>query len=1061
MDIKITKIISTIHFSLISLIIFITLISISFFIFLEHAIVLKEIDFLDFNVKNLHVRDDNGLILDIGSIDIKKREKKSSSGFKYKKLIKIIDETEPFISLFKSINIKSIKSDDIDIYLSYKAKKGFKLKVKGSRFCADISAVLTKKYLTANILKLDTNDKFLHVSGLILLDRADDATYAELNTTFAKRDRQNTYLIADAKGVKFNTHYLTPVTTLKEIAQFTNLHRDIRPWIIDYVKGDYPHLQKLSGYIPYDNPMFLLHTLKAKAYWSSVAYSFQKGFKAAVSKRVDLIFDNGVLKIMPRDAYFYTHKGGNTSISIDFKPKDELLSVHIDTVATLDKILLDLIKSYGIKIPVEQKSGKTDADLTIYVDLQTENITALGNFRLHESEISFHNTDYKVNSADVKIVDSFVTLKDVNISYKDLAKGVLDAKIDASKQEGKFDINLYDVNVSDELSLKSKPLHVRYNMIPDSLDRIDVKPSLWNIAGRGLHVKAISSAFNYDKLQAYIPKTDINISNSLQATVYGSADIKNMYYDFNTTLKKFNFSKLSFKDDNLHVNFNYRDNLHIICKQNSTWDYSGIKLKFSKLNSSINSDNIVIHNANFILDDDLKADIVGNFSIKDDRGSFLLKNISVENDKIGKILSHKESLPVEFKLLDNSFDILIPKFNFSLLALKEGWRLNIPDISQFSKYSTLMQDFNITKGSLHIGKTLNRNDYYFTGEIEYAYPFLVKNSTPQSSYKFFGNFDKNSTSIKINDTLNVKVDDKITLTCKDTGFNINAFANFINDHNTSESNESMTFTLNAQNSFIYFSKQRKALADTISIKAKDSDILATLVYKKGGAIFQMHMGEFYLFGKHFSDVFMNHFLSLSKYRGGDFSFAVRGNIDKFKGVARIDNSRIKDYVLLNNVLAFINTIPSLASFALPNYAKNGIMLKEAYAAFEYEDKIMHFNAVKFDSGEVDIYGKGDADYLNDKINIKLNLKTHLGKNVSKLPVVGYILVGDDGSAATAFNITGRLSNPTVDTALAKDIVVAPFNILKRTIVYPFHLIKKLIDEDNATKELNPTQFFEK
>jgi nitrogen fixation protein len=1060
MDTKITKIISTIHFSLISLIIFITLISISLFIALQHGIVLKQINFLDFNVKGLHVRDNNRLSLNIESIHIYNSKKSHKSNFKYQDIVKLVNKVAIFLPLFESINIKSIKTDDTQMAISYKSNRPININLINSDVSLELSLRVTDKYLSTKIVHLDTIDKFLHVSGFANLNRVDNSIYAKLNTTILDRDKLDIYIVAQNEALQFNTKFLTPITTLKEIVDFTKLDKDISPWIVDYAKGNAPVLEKLSGYIPYNNPQYIVHTLKAQGYWEGISYYFQKGFEPAISHRVDLTFDNGILKIMPRNAFFYSHIGGNTSISIDFKPKEVMLSVHVDTTATLDRHLLDLIKSYDIDIPVEQKEGLTRADLSIYVNLRTTQINALGNFDVYKGVVSFHGVDYKVYGAKVKIKDSYVEIRDANISYKSLAKGILNADIQAAAQKGNIDIDIYDVNLSEKLTLKTKPLHVRYTMIPNSLDTIDVVASDWNILNKTLHVKAIKSNFNYNKLQAYIPKTDINITNSLQANINGCIDIAHEYYDFNTTLSKLNLFNLSLKQDSLFANFKYKDKLSVITKQNSSWDYSGLDILISELNSTIDLEYLKINSANFILEDDLQANIIGDYDITKKKGYFKLDNISVKNDKLGDILSYKESIPLKLKLVDDSFDIAIPQLNFTLMALKEGWRLNIPDISQFTKHSTLMQDFNISKGSLYIGKTKNRDDYYFTGNIDYEYPFLVQEKRPQYKYKFFGNFDNNTTLINVNDTLNIKIDDNISLTCKDTGFNINAFVDFIEDHNKSDSNESIPFTLNATNSFIYFSDDRKALADNITIKAIDKNIFATFVYKKGGAILEMHDKEFYLYGKHFSDIFMNNFLSLSKYKGGDFSFALRGNLKNFKGVARIDNSRIKDYVLFNNVLAFINTIPSLASFALPSYAKDGIQINEAYTAFEYRDNIMYFDAVKFDSGEVDIYGKGEADYLNDKINIKLNLKTHLGKNVSKVPVVGYILVGDDGTAATTFEITGKLTNPIVETALAKDIVIAPFNILKRAVVYPFHLLDTLVNEQNTTKELNPTKFLE-
>ena len=46
---------------------------------------------------------------------------------------------------------------------------------------------------------------------------------------------------------------------------------------------------------------------------------------------------------------------------------------------------------------------------------------------------------------------------------------------------------------------------------------------------------------------------------------------------------------------------------------------------------------------------------------------------------------------------------------------------------------------------------------------------------------------------------------------------------------------------------------------------------------------------------------------------------------------------------------------------------------------------MHFDAVKFDSDEMDFYGQGVADYPHNTIDMELSIKTQLGSNVSQLP----------------------------------------------------------------------------
>ncbi|SFV51756.1 FIG01209130: hypothetical protein [hydrothermal vent metagenome] len=54
-------------------------------------------------------------------------------------------------------------------------------------------------------------------------------------------------------------------------------------------------------------------------------------------------------------------------------------------------------------------------------------------------------------------------------------------------------------------------------------------------------------------------------------------------------------------------------------------------------------------------------------------------------------------------------------------------------------------------------------------------------------------------------------------------------------------------------------------------------------------------------------------------------------------------------------------------------------------------------------------------------------------------MVGYIIF-DGQSISTTLKVYGKLEDPKVETMLAKDIIVAPLNIIKRTLLLPFHLL---------------------
>ena len=55
------------------------------------------------------------------------------------------------------------------------------------------------------------------------------------------------------------------------------------------------------------------------------------------------------------------------------------------------------------------------------------------------------------------------------------------------------------------------------------------------------------------------------------------------------------------------------------------------------------------------------------------------------------------------------------------------------------------------------------------------------------------------------------------------------------------------------------------------------------------------------------------FFSLSKFKGGNLNFSMNGNITDYDGLFYITDTIIVDYKMLNNILAFVNTVPSLVN----------------------------------------------------------------------------------------------------------------------------------------------------
>jgi hypothetical protein len=124
------------------------------------------------------------------------------------------------------------------------------------------------------------------------------------------------------------------------------------------------------------------------------------------------------------------------------------------------------------------------------------------------------------------------------------------------------------------------------------------------------------------------------------------------------------------------------------------------------------------------------------------------------------------------------------------------------------------------------------------------------------------------------------------------------------------------------------------------------------------------------------------------------------------------------------------------------YVTNG------YMKFHAKDLLFDISDILLESKEITILGKGIVDYKKNNVDLELNLKTDLGSSASQIPILGYILF-DEKSVATTLSVEGTLEDPQVSSLLAKEIMVAPLNIIKRTFLLPFHLFG---DDENEEKK---------
>jgi len=167
---------------------------------------------------------------------------------------------------------------------------------------------------------------------------------------------------------------------------------------------------------------------------------------------------------------------------------------------------------------------------------------------------------------------------------------------------------------------------------------------------------------------------------------------------------------------------------------------------------------------------------------------------------------------------------------------------------------------------------------------------------------------------------------------------------------------------------------------------------------------------------------------------------VKSPDDFYTGKIYIKKGSVKDLKVLNNIVAFINTIPSILSFQTPGFSAKGYKIKKGFINFLFYQNILYFKQINIDGDNLAFKGKGYID-LN-KQTIKLKIDSIIKLKLKNIPLIGkglsYIIFGKDGYIHIKIIIKGNLDNPKIEKDLGVSIAT-PFNILKRILTIPFHL----------------------
>jgi hypothetical protein len=249
--------------------------------------------------------------------------------------------------------------------------------------------------------------------------------------------------------------------------------------------------------------------------------------------------------------------------------------------------------------------------------------------------------------------------------------------------------------------------------------------------------------------------------------------------------------------------------------------------------------------------------------------------------------------------------------------------------------------------------------------------------------------------------------------------------------------------MEAKNSELYLGPRSTLPADSITVESDGNKLTLVLKHGPGKIDLELADRQFSMSGKGFTDQFINDLLGGAKFFGGELAMAAKGSFEEFSLLVRIKNTMVKEFFVLNNLMAFLNTVPALITFSRPGFHREGVPVGSLIVGAVIKDGKAKLEKASLTSSQLDVNGSGWIDFTRSTIDLDLNLILQAAQNIRRIPLLGYILSGDEKRPSVTVKVQGDLDSPEISQSTFRELVSLPFAALSRTLGLPAHLVRSL------------------
>lgn len=616
--------------------------------------------------------------MDVGNIEYK--SKKSETKTSFEDLKKDLELLPKILMLFESINIQSLKIDDNefkiilneqDLYLDNKfVNLSSKVDITANQILFDMQSLYLKDYeiLFNGKIKIDYFNNNLNYFGNFYYQDLE----AKLNVDMTE-DLAKFYIVS------------SPFKSLKFIKKFLDLPKEAEEWMYDNVEGDI----KLEGlYAEYDlkNNQLVEKSLNGKAQIKEAKIRFHKDVDVIQTKNLDIIFKDDNLHFDLVEPIFKGKSLAGSFVTIHnlTSAQNGEVEVHIEANSKLDTDILDILKAYKINLPLLQKSGNTNAKLTLIFPYELEKpMTTKGEFLVSDALISIGNFAFNSKNATVILDGSNVLVKDANFKYKDMIDALVNINIDTKtlKSSGDAVINSLIIKKDNgekivDIKDKKTPVEMDFNKETIiSLKDLETTVKVTDVVS--VNINNLSKIYPYSKLLKDISIKDGNITLDIKND--NNINFKALIKGLNLPIQKdgqnienldilgtINGKNIDISSIDENIKLEVRDDLKIYLKNlNITLDTK--KQDTNSINQNIN---LYLINSELNLDGTIYKIKNANIFLKKEEISFevTLKDLDIPLKKDGKKV---EELTL-FGVYKNNYTKLNTKNSDLILELKNG-----------------------------------------------------------------------------------------------------------------------------------------------------------------------------------------------------------------------------------------------------------------------------------------------------------------------------------------------------------------------------------------------------